>query len=486
MSLVVGRDREQRTLRQALASDRPELVALYGRRRVGKTFLVRQTYEAQLVFELVGSHAGARAAQLQAFATALGRAVGAPAPLAAPDDWPAAFELLIRYLEPLLAAKKTKRVVFLDELPWLATRRSGFLAAFEHFWNSWASKQPRLVVVICGSSSSWMLRKIIRQRGGLHNRVTRRLRLDPFTLGEAEKLLESQGVRLGRYQTLQLYMTLGGVPHYLSQVEPGESAAQAIDRLCFARGGALRDEFLHLYEALFNKPERHEAVVRALASRRRGLTRNELLRAASLGTGGAATKVIDELVESGFVMATHHLGFDKKETIHRLADPYSLFYLRFVEGHRGASKGAWLTKHRSPSFKAWSGLSFEAIAMMHVSGIKAGLGIEAVQAEYSAWQHRPTDADDDGAQIDLVIERADHTTNLCEMKFAEAEYTISKGYARELRNKRATFERVTSTRHALITTMVTTYGVKDNVHAQALSIASVTMDALFQASELTW
>ena len=480
MTALVGRKRERKTLAEVAASGKPELVAIYGRRRVGKTFLVRHTYGQDIAFELVGSHDEGRATQLRAFAAALRRAIGVSVPLAPPDDWPHAFELLADYLAPLLKNSRRKRIVFFDELPWLATPRSGFLTAFEHFWNSWASTQPRLAVVICGSAASWMRQNVIRQRGGLHNRVTRRIRLDPFSLHETEQLLASAGVHLGRYQTLQLYMALGGVPHYLAQVERGQSAAQAIDRLCFERGAPLRDEYENLYRALFTKPERHEAVVRALASRRRGLTRFELLEAAGLDTGGAATKVIDELIESGFVMTTPQLGHAKRDMIYRLADPYSLFYLRFIEGHRGAGEGAWLTKHKSPAYRAWCGLTFEAVCLTHVSGIKRALGIHGVETEVSAWRHVARDADEQGAQIDLVIERADQTINLCEMKFAEAEYIIDKAYAAELRGKRATFERVTGTRKALFLTLVTTYGVRDNVHAQSLGVSSITMDALFE------
>jgi hypothetical protein len=478
MALFVGREREHKTLAEVLGSRAPELCAIYGRRRVGKTYLVRHACREHIVFELVGTHDGARAPQLRAFASALRRAAATPAELSPPRDWTEAFELLITFLEPLLRASRKKRVVFFDELPWLATRRSGFLAAFEHFWNAWASRQARLAVIICGSAASWMLENVLRQRGGLHNRVTRRVRLDPFSLGEAEQLLHAQGVRLGRYQTLQLYLCLGGVPHYLAQVERGESASQAIDRLCFARGAPLREEFTHLYQALFTKAERHEAIVRALAGARRGLQRLDLLRAASLDTGGAATKVLEELCESGFVMTTPQLGHATRDAIYHLADPYSLFYLRWIERHRGAA-AAWSTKVGSPAFKAWSGLGFETICLLHVAGIKRGLGIAAVATDEAAWHHRARDPDDSGAQIDLVIDRADHTINLCEMKFADAEFAIDKRYAEELRNKRAVFERITRTRKALITTLVTTFGVKDNTHAQALGIAAVTMDALF-------
>lgn len=480
MSRLVGRVAERSRLQEAMSSDRAELVAVYGRRRIGKTYLVREVYGDDIAFELVGSHDGSRATQLRAFASALRRATGAPAPLAPPDDWTHAFDLLAGWLEPLLARRRRKRVLFFDELPWLATARSGFLAAFEHFWNAWASRQPRLVVVICGSAASWMLRKVIRQRGGLHNRVTRRLRLDPFTLGEAEELLTSAGVHLGRYQTLQLYMALGGVPHYLAQVERGESATQAIDRLYFTRAGPLRDEFPHLYEALFTKPRRHEAVVRALATRHQGLTRLELLDAAGLDSGGAVTKVLEELIESGFVMTTPQLGHLKRDAVYRLADPHSMFYLRFVEPRRGAGGDAWLKKSRSATFRAWAGLAFETVCLTHVRGIKRALGIAAVQTEESAWRHVADDDENQGAQIDLVIDRADQSINLCEMKFSESEFVIDERYASDLRRRRATFERVTGTRKALFLTFVTTYGVRDNVHAQALGVSSLTMDALFE------
>jgi len=226
----VARKREQAVLQQALESRDPELVAIYGRRRVGKTYLVRQFYGSSTAFELTGSHAGDMRTQLDAFAAALSRASGAVAPLAAPQNWTEAFAQLESHLLRLPRRPKTKRIVFLDELPWLATRRSGFLAAFEHFWNGWASAQPWLVVVICGSSASWMLSKIVKQRGGLHNRVTRRIRLTPFTLAETEQYLHSRNVNLGRYQTLELYMAFGGVPHYLNQAQPGRSASNTQSR----------------------------------------------------------------------------------------------------------------------------------------------------------------------------------------------------------------------------------------------------------------
>lgn len=480
MSLV-GRARERDELQRALTSPRAELVAVFGRRRVGKTFLIREAYRDHLAFELVGMHDAPLAHQLQAFALALALASSAAAPLAPPATWYQAFDQLAAHLTARLARRKRKLVVFLDEVPWLASRRSHFLSAFEHFWNGWASRQARLVVVICGSAASWMLHKVVRERGGLHNRVTRRIRLDPFSLGEADALLRANGVALGPYQTAELYMALGGVPHYLSQVRAGESAAQCLDRLCFARDGFLRTEFADLYRALFDKAERHEAVVRALASHRRGLSRGPLLAAAGLETGGASSKVLDELEESGFVMRAPPLGRKQREAVYWLADEYSLFYLSWIERHRQiVGPGTWLGKQGTPAWRVWSGLAFEAACLKHVAQIKRALGIAAVATETGSWEHRG-DERADGAQLDLVIDRADRSANLCEMKFSESEFAIDKAYARALEHKRDAFRTVTKTRKALFLTLVTTHGVRDNEHARRLGIQTVTLDALFAA-----
>ncbi|HVV84120.1 MAG TPA: ATP-binding protein [Kofleriaceae bacterium] len=479
MPALVGRQPERRVLDEAQRSSEPELVAVYGRRRVGKTFLIREVCGPAICFELVGIDDGDLSTQLAEFATVLAAATGAVAPLRPPSNWHGAFAQLADYLTPRLRRRKQKQVVFFDEVPWLASRRSGFLSAFGHFWNTWASKQPRLVIVLCGSAASWMLQKIVRDRGGLHNRVTRRIRVEPFSLADTAELLRSRGVELGPYQTTELYIAMGGIPHYLAQVRAGESAAQNIDRLCFARDGLLRGEFSNLYASLFERAERHEAVVRALASRRRGLTRAALLSAASLGTGGAATKVLDELEESGFIMQMPRLGRARRDALYWLADEYSLFYLTWIEQHRAAGDGVWMRKQGTPAWRAWAGLAFEATCLKHVPAIKRALGIAGVETVEGSW-HQPAGARTDGAQIDLVIDRSDRSVNLCEIKFCEAEFVVDKACARELARKRDVFRAVTRTRKALFVTLVTTYGVRDNEHARGLVSQVVTLDSLFR------
>jgi len=468
MTLLAGRERERSLLRHAHGSPEAELVAIYGRRRVGKTFLVREHFAAELCFELVGAYEVPLDQQLGNFAAALA-AARKSAKVTPPRDWPDAFRQLAAYLEKVLKGGK-KRVVFFDELPWLASRRSGFLPAFEHFWNGWAVKQRGLVVVVCGSAASWMIEHLVAARGGLHNRVTRRIRLEPFTLGETEAYLQQRRITLTRYQLLELYIALGGVPHYLKQLERGESAAQSIDRLCFSPDGMLRDEFGKLYASLFEHPERHEHVVRTLAKKRYGMTRNELIAATGITSGGSATRLIDELDESGFVTRLPQFGLETKDMVCRLTDEYSLFYLSFIEPGRG--RGGWLSRRGSPAWRAWSGYAFEGVCVKHAQRLKRALGIEAVETLESAWKSP-------GAQVDLLVDRKDQTINLCELKFSEGEFVIDKRYAAELKAKRDVFRRETKTKKAVLLTFVTTHGVRDNEHRRELVDKELTMDALF-------
>jgi hypothetical protein len=323
-----------------------------------------------------------------------------------------------------------------------------------------------------------MVKQLLHARGGLHNRVTRHLRLEPFSLAETRTFLEARRVALDDYQILELYMALGGVPHYLKEIERGESAAQCIDRVCFSRSGLLGREFSHVYASLFDEAERHELVVRALAKRRDGLRRSELLAATGIPSGGWTTEVLEELEASGFIMRTPQFGRDKKDAVYRLADEHSLFHLHWIEKHRGRSEGAWLRIRGSPAWRAWSGYSFEGVCLKHVDRLRAALGISGVQTEESTWRHHSSDADD-GAQIDLVIDRKDHCINLCEMKFSEVEFAIDKAYARSLANKRETFRRLTGTRKSLFTTLVTTHGLAPTRHRDAAVDVSLDMSVLF-------
>ena len=471
--VVIGRDAEQEQLLDALGSPRAELIAVYGRRRIGKTYLIRNTYADVVSFEFAGMHRGSFKDQLKSFHKALLKKwKKAPAPV----DWIEAFDLLGRYLSG--SRTKRKKVVFIDEFPWLDTRRSGFLPAFSDFWNSYATKRKDLVVVICGSAASYMVTEVIKSKGGLHNRLTRRIRLAPFNLRDTEQLLKRNRVRLTRYDIVQLYMALGGVPYYLQLVKPGESVAQAIDRLCFEPNGFLREEFGQVFASLFDRSENHTAIVRALAGVRRGLTRNEVLRRSKLRTGGTLTSTLQELEQSGFIERyTPYKG--SKDPLFRLTDEYSLFYLKFIEGTKPAKRGLWMKLSQLPTYKVWAGFTFETICMKHVEQIKEALRISGIRSVEGSWIGK---GGAQGAQVDLLIDRDDNVVNLCEMKFANGPFTIDKKYAGELMKNAEAFRSATRTRKSIFITLITTHGLAHNAYSRQLVQNELTMEVLFAHS----
>ncbi len=476
MENLVGREGEKALLLKIEGSGEPELVAVYGRRRVGKTYLIRNVLEKQMAFELSGIHNATLDQQLENFGIALSKATG-KLPLAQPASWIEAFRMLVTHLTPLI--KKQRRAIFIDEFPWLCTPRSGFMQAFENFWNTWASRQKNLMVVICGSAAAWMIQKVINNRGGLHNRVTRRIRLLPFTLSETEAFLKERKVNIDKYQVLQLYMAMGGIPQYLKEVEKGESAIQAIDRVCFTKDGLLQDEFKNLFLSLFDNATYHMDVVRALAKKSIGLTRSEIIEACKLTSGGGTTQILGELTESGFI--TPYVPFDRtaKDSIYKLTDEYSHFYVKFIERSRFTGPGAWVSFSAGASWKSWAGTVFESICMKHTQQLKKALGIESVHTETSMWRYR-RQKNEDGAQIDLLIDRQDMCINICEMKFSISAYEVSKKYAKDLENKLNVFRDSTKTRKTLFLTMVTTHGVKNITAFPGLIQNEITMGALFK------
>jgi uncharacterized protein len=458
-----------------LANPGAEIVAVYGRRRVGKTFLIRSVFEKQLVFEFSGVHNAEKLEQLESFSVSLQKAAGSVAKLAIPENWYVAFQELEQYLEPIV--KKKKAVVFFDEFPWINTHKSGFLRAFEHFWNSYASMRSNLKVIICGSADAWMIQKVLNNIRGLHNRVTTRMRLTPFTLTETEAYLKSRTVNLDRYQILQLYMVMGGIPQYLKEVRRGESATQTIDRVCFTKHGLLKDEFDMLYASLFDNPSHHVTLIRALATTSKGMTRNEIINATKLSSGGTITNILTELEESGFILS--YIPFEKtsKETVYRLSDEYSLFYLKYIEKSRATGTGTWERLREQSTWKSWSGYAFEAVCFKHIPQIKAALGIASIYTEESTWRFIPGKGQP-GAQIDLLLDRKDYCINICEMKFSTEGYTITKKYSEELVQKKKVFIDKMKPKKTVFITMITTYGVVPNAYTKGIVQSELTMDAL--------
>lgn len=470
--MLIGRDAEAEKLREAQLSNASEFVAVYGRRRVGKTYLVREVFGNSFAFYHTGVANVGREIQLDRFAHSLRR--HGFSVRRKPRNWYSAFDLLE---EGLTALPPGKKVIFIDELPWMDSPKSDFVSAVDSFWNGWASARRDIVLVVCGSATSWMTDKIIDNHGGLHNRITRRIRLEPFTLAECERFALAKGIAATRRHILEYYMAMGGIPYYWDCLRKDLSPAQNIDAMFFAVGGELRDEYGHLYASLFKKPERHIAIVEALGRRKAGMTRMELISKTGLDDNGAFGKALSELAECGFIRRYRMPGKLKRDAIYQLIDNYTLFHFRFLADLDPAEPGSWTAIQNTPAANVWRGLSFERVCLSHVEQIKRKLGISGVATRQFAWRSS-TDAEG-GAQIDLLVERADDAANICEMKYSSGKYEIDKAENRKMLNRRDRFVSETGFCGAVYLTLVTTCGAVHNAYWSDIQ-SEVTLDDLFR------
>lgn len=488
MATIIGRKHEQKELDRLFHSDEAEMVVVYGRRRVGKTFLVNQVFaQSGFAFKVTGLYKQQMAVQLKNFTLSLQECFHVEK-CKQPTSWMDAFG----QLKDCLIKSKTggKRVVFFDELPWMDTKGSRFLNAFEWFWNGWGCAQDDLLLVICGSATNWIINKLFKQKGGLYNRANSKMYLRPFTLAETEQYLQKQGFEMERYDIAQAYMIMGGVPYYLKQLEPERTLADNIDNCFFKKNGKLWDEFDHLYETLFDQSELYLRIVEALAAKRVGLTRDEIITSTRLPDNGKLSKALKDLVKCGFVRDFFFFDKKAKGKTYQLADFYTLFFLRFIKDNYGQDEHFWTHMIDNPKKIAWQGYSFEQLVMDHIEQVKRALGIASVLTQQSSWfvtkrtldaylDGEGTDTDEiNGAQIDLLIDRRDRAINVCEAKFSGGEFVINKDYSLKLRNKIMAFKAATNTTKALVPTMITTFGVKRNQYSGSVK-QEVILDDLF-------
>lgn len=456
-----------------MESERSEFVVVYGRRRIGKTFLVRRFFKDNYAFSFVGKHEMGREQQLTEFAKELMRYSHSTF-VPQLKNWTEAFDALQRLLETYDIPGK--KVVFFDEMPWMDTPKSDFVSALENFWNGWANMRDDIVLVACGSATSWMVDKLLHNQGGLFNRITQKLYLRPFKLREMEQYLDEKHFGWNRYQIAQCYMILGGIPFYLTLLNPKLSLLSNIDELFFADAHAmLRTEYNELYSTLFKRPDNYLAVIRMLTERKEGFTRKEINEKTKLG-GAALSKILSDLEQCDFIFSYARYGNAKNNAIYRIKDFYTLFYYKYVNGIDTKDSLRWTHLSSTPQVSSWQGFSFELLCLLHLDEIKKALGIDRILNDASAWRSRQPEQN---TQIDLVIERADHNINLCEMKFSSGMYAIDKGYEQKLRERMSIFLAETMTRCSTRITMVTTYGVLQNKHSGIVN-DEVLLDDLFE------
>lgn len=475
---MIGRKREAAELNRLYERDRAELVAIYGRRRVGKTYLVDEVFDGRITFRHAGlspadvEPRGQLRAQLDHFYNSL--VLHGMERCEKPKSWLDAFFLLESFLQSV--DDGSRQVVFLDELPWLDTPRSGFVRAFEGFWNTWGCHRKNLMVVVCGSANSWVLDKLINDHGGLYNRVTYEIKLSPFTLRECEELLESNHVRFSRYDIAQSYMIFGGIPYYLGYFDGGKSLAQNVDDLFFAKGARLRDEFDRLFSSVFVNPDAAKSIVRLLYTRSAGFTRREILEQLDMSDGGRLSRNLNALIASDFVVKYVPFGYGKRQEHYKLVDPFCLFYLHFIDGGKKANARFWQQSATSQPVVSWRGYAFENVCFSHIDQIKGALGISGVNTSSSAWSKRGDD--EPGAQIDLLIVRDDNIVNMCEIKYYGGDFTVDKAYYKTLLRRQEMLASELSPKVAVRSTLVTTFGLVRNEYSGVFANV-VTLDELF-------
>ncbi len=472
---IVGRKKEIKEMKAYLNDEKASLLAVIGRRRVGKTFLIREVYKENIVFEMTGLKDADLNKQLINFTLQM-NFFFKEEHYDKPDNWLLAFNLISRVLNDLEVDRKP--VLFFDELPWIASKRSGFTEALGHWWNNWASQQ-NIIVVVCGSAASWMLEHVVNAKGGLHNRITKLISLMPFTLSETKEFLKAKKID-SSYQIIQIYLAMGGIPHYLEQISKGKSAIQNIQEMCFTKDGILRNEFNNLYPALFDNAGNHIKIIKVLASKSKGLERQEILKMTRMTDGGWFSSILNELLRSGFISTYEPLEKKKKDTLYRLTDEYSLFYLKFIEGKSKLIKDDWMMISSGQEYKTWCGYAFENLCIKHVDCIKKALGVSAVQTDVSSFLHRKNETYEKGFQIDMLLDRKDEVINICEMKFYSDEFNINADYAKTLRTKKEGLKAVTRTKKMVHITFVTTYGVFENQNKMDLVDNDFTIGIFFE------
>jgi len=474
--MLVGREKEQQVLLSALEADESLLIAVYGRRRIGKTYLIRQTYKNKFAFQHAGLSKGNMQEQLEAFSESL-RQYGLKK-FIEPKDWLEAFHLLEHLLEKKPQGKK---IVFIDELPWMDTHKSKFLSALDSFWNGWATGREDIIMVICGSATSWIINKVIRNRGGLHNRVNRQIDLQPFTLRECRLYADSRKLNIGDRELLEAYMIMGGVPYYWSFFQRGESVAQTIDRIFFWHNAELEDEFAALYESLFKNSRSYISIVHALSTIKAGMTRADLLRNTGLSNNIVFQQALRELEQCGFIRKYQAYGKKNREMMFQLMDQFTLFYYHFMENNNSRDEQFWQHCLGHNNYNAWVGVAFERVCLWHERQIKVALGIGGIHSSVCSWSYVPTSKEKEqgfeGGQIDMMINRADGHINICEMKFYKEPFAVTADYADKIRNRNALFRTHEQVKGAFVNTLVTTYGLATGKHSDVFDVV-ITMNKI--------
>lgn len=482
---IIARDQEIKLLKKLLNSEKAEFIAVYGRRRIGKTFLIKNFFLQQscLFLHITGMEKSITEIQRENFCRRFSEIFHEGLPIKTPKNWREVFSLLNKAINKIPNNKKF--VLFLDEFPWMATARSQLLETLEYFWNEYWGNDKRIKLIICGSSASWIIKNIINNTGGLFQRVTQRLKLEPFDLSETKLFLNSRGIKLNNRQITSLYMAVGGIPLYLEQAEKGMTAQQVIDKLCFNKNGLLVDELKELFSSLFKNSAVYINLVKAIAKSRHGIPIHQLAKTLKLSRGGRLTERLTELEDAGFIVSFTPYQYKERGEYYKIIDEYTLFYFNWILPNNSSIKalktpsGFWLEKTLGGHYQAWKGYAFESICYKHIERIMEKLNLKATSIPYGWRIASDSKSRNQGTQIDLLFDRTDDAITLCEIKYSDKPFAIDKNYAKSLQDKKTIFVKHTATKKQIFIALITASGVKENTYSKQLIDNIVVLDDLF-------
>ena len=494
---MIGRKKEIKLLNEICDLEESSLVAIYGRRRIGKTYLVNHMFKKYrqdcLFFEFTGAYDGDKRGQIDNFIDQVYEWFYVE-PSFEIKSWSDAFRFLKRTIDKEIKKRDSneKVIVFLDEVPWIdRSNKGGFLSALGYFWNTWCEPRENVVLILCGSNSSWIRDKILKNaRGSLYQRVTHQISMYPFDLKETKAyLLEQKGFMIDNKTVTDIYMIFGGVAKYLSFLNPNESSAENIDRVFFSIHGSMYREYDELFSSLFaDKSDYYKSVIELLCTRRSGFSLSDISKAFNEKLGGKLRLAIAELEECGFIKGLSKYGNSVRGVNYMIVDPYILFHHKWIKGFSRNDiatlpNNYWLHKSSSQSYAVWSGYAFEIVVMVNIRLYLNAIGRLGFFSGVYHWQHMAKSEDEQGAQIDMVVNYGNNIFDILECKYYNSEYVISKEYAKNIKNKLSMFKKYglySKQKSELRLVFLTSYGVKMNAEAHSLNISRVCLDDLFE------
>ena len=479
---MIGREKEINELENLYHKNSSTLLALYGRRRIGKTYLINHVFNNRLSFKHTGlsplekenlTDDEFNAKQLEHFYNSL-LDVNFKCDVI-PKNWMQAMQYLKQYIKSLDQNKK--QVIFIDELPWLDYPKSDFFLAFEGFWNNFGSCTDNLLCIICGSATSWMLNKIINNHGGLYGRVNYEMKLSPFTLLETEEYFLENEIVLPREEITKAYMAVGGIPYYLGYFEKGESLAQNINRLFFEKNAKLQNEFNRLFASVFNNYEQVKKIVILLSKSNNGYNRKQICERLNISDGGSLSEMLNSLIACDFLTKYYSAFASKRDVYYKLVDPFCIFYLKFVQNKVNLEPDLFKIAYSSPAVINFYGHAFENVCFNHTLQIKKALGIEGVVTEFLPFKSNYED--DINTQIDMIIIRNDRVINICEIKFKSINFIVDSEYYVKVCRRQELIETKIPKKYIIVNTLICSSKLAKNSYSGVFNKV-ITLDDLFK------